>query len=148
MRRNEDFSKGDNMSKIPEFKTLEEEVNFWESNSSADYWNEFEEVEIEIDLFTNKLNPRPFILAKKPDTLKNPWGDLESILTQYFTNISNNLLVIQDVPAYRSLSTGREYILEAVADKMESLLAVERNKDLEPLEFIQVPVFSYNMAVA
>lgn len=31
------------MKKLPEFKTQEEEIEFWENHSIADYWDGFEE---------------------------------------------------------------------------------------------------------
>ena len=35
---------------IPKFKSLEEEANFWDTNSFADYWGEFKDVKVIIDL--------------------------------------------------------------------------------------------------
>ena len=37
-------------SKIPTFKSLEEEANFWETHSFADYWDEFEPVDLVVHL--------------------------------------------------------------------------------------------------
>ena len=37
-------------SRIPKFKTYAEEANFWDTHSLADYWNEFEDVDIVFDL--------------------------------------------------------------------------------------------------
>lgn len=33
-------------SKIPEFKSIEEEAKFWDTHSFADYWDELEDVDI------------------------------------------------------------------------------------------------------
>ena len=33
------------MAKIPKFKTLKEESEFWDAHSFADYWDELEDVE-------------------------------------------------------------------------------------------------------
>ncbi|OGK12581.1 hypothetical protein A3I50_05355 [Candidatus Roizmanbacteria bacterium RIFCSPLOWO2_02_FULL_37_9] len=38
------------ISKIPKFKSLEEEANFWDTHSFADYWGEFKDVKVIIDL--------------------------------------------------------------------------------------------------
>lgn len=46
------------MAKIPDFTTLEEEVEFWESHDSADYWDEMESVTFEVDLHHNLLHPK------------------------------------------------------------------------------------------
>ncbi|MEK7325785.1 MAG: CopG family antitoxin [Chloroflexota bacterium] len=35
------------MSKIPDFQTLDELVEFWEDHDFADYWDELEEIEPE-----------------------------------------------------------------------------------------------------
>jgi len=37
-------------SKIPQFKTIEEEARFWDTHSLADYWGEFKDVDIVFDL--------------------------------------------------------------------------------------------------
>lgn len=36
--------------KIPKFKSLEEEANFWDTHSFADYWDEFEDVDLVVKL--------------------------------------------------------------------------------------------------
>jgi len=35
---------------IPKFKSLEEEANFWDTHNFADYWGEFKDVKVIIDL--------------------------------------------------------------------------------------------------
>ncbi len=37
-------------NKIPKFKSLEEEANFWDTHSFADYWDEFEDVDLVVKL--------------------------------------------------------------------------------------------------
>ena len=37
------------MPKIPDFKTAEEEAEFWETHSVSDYWDEFKPVKEELD---------------------------------------------------------------------------------------------------
>jgi predicted DNA binding CopG/RHH family protein len=37
------------MPEIPDFKTAEEEAEFWETHSVSDYWDEFEPVKEELD---------------------------------------------------------------------------------------------------
>ncbi len=37
-------------SRIPRFKSIEGEAKFWDTHSFADYWDEFENVEIIFDL--------------------------------------------------------------------------------------------------
>lgn len=38
------------ISKIPTFKTREEEAKFWDTHSLADYWDEFKDVDIVVEL--------------------------------------------------------------------------------------------------
>ena len=38
------------LSKIPKFKSLEEEANFWDAHSFADYWDEFKPVDVLVEL--------------------------------------------------------------------------------------------------
>ena len=36
--------------KIPKFKNYEEEVNFWDTHSFADYWDELKDVDLVVEL--------------------------------------------------------------------------------------------------
>ena len=42
------------VSRIPKFKTYEEEAKFWDTHSISDYWDEFEDVDIVFDLQKKK----------------------------------------------------------------------------------------------
>jgi len=37
-------------SRIPKFKNIEEEARFWDTHSFADYWDEFKDVDLVVDL--------------------------------------------------------------------------------------------------
>lgn len=37
-------------SKIPKFKSIEEEAKFWDTHSFADYWDEFKPVDVAVEL--------------------------------------------------------------------------------------------------
>ncbi|HBL51838.1 MAG: hypothetical protein A3D24_03750 [Candidatus Blackburnbacteria bacterium RIFCSPHIGHO2_02_FULL_39_13] len=41
-------------SRIPKFNNYEEEAKFWDTHSFADYWDEFEEVDLVVDLHKPK----------------------------------------------------------------------------------------------
>lgn len=41
-------------SKIPAFKSRDEEATFWETHSLADYWDEFEPVDLVVQLHKPK----------------------------------------------------------------------------------------------
>ena len=37
-------------SRIPKFKSIEEEAEFWDTHSFADYWDEFKPVDLVVEL--------------------------------------------------------------------------------------------------
>ncbi len=37
-------------SKIPKFKSIKEEAKFWDTHSLADYWNEWEDIDLVVNL--------------------------------------------------------------------------------------------------
>lgn len=39
-----------NVKKIPTFKSLKEEAIFWDTHSFADYWGEFKDVDLVVEL--------------------------------------------------------------------------------------------------
>lgn len=42
------------ISKIPTFKTREEEAKFWDTHSFADYWDEFKDLDLIVELQKSK----------------------------------------------------------------------------------------------
>lgn len=42
------------VEKIPKFESIEEEAKFWDTHSFADYWDEFEDVDIVVNLHKPK----------------------------------------------------------------------------------------------
>jgi YgiT-type zinc finger domain-containing protein len=133
------------MTKIPDFKTLDEAVEFWETHDSTGYWKDMEEVTFEVDLRRNLLHPRLVILAYRPEHCPRCQQDVEDIVIEYVTLDNGKLLVIRDVPALRC-TNGHEYILEETLDKVEQLLELEKVEKLQPTETLSVPVFSLKMA--
>lgn len=55
-------------SRIPKFKTREEEANFWDTHSLADYWDEFEDVDLVVELQKPKDDT---IVVRLQKSLKN-----------------------------------------------------------------------------
>ena len=49
------MSEKNRKSRIPEFKTIEEEAEFWDSHDLADYWDEFKPIKAR---FADKLFDR------------------------------------------------------------------------------------------
>jgi len=130
------------MAKIPDFKTLDEAVEFWESHDSTDYDDDMEEVVFEVDLHQNLLHSKLVILTHRPEYCPRCRHDLDDIVIEYVAWTRGHLLVIRDVPALRCRGNGHEYILEKTLDHIEHLLDLERTRKLQPTETIRVPVFS------
>lgn len=52
-------------TKIPKFKSLEEEANFWDTHSFADFWDEFKDVDVVVEL--NKPKEETLVLRLQKD---------------------------------------------------------------------------------
>ena len=50
IKKKGDYYMAKKARKIPKFKTIEEEAEFWDTHSLADYWDEFKDVDLVIDL--------------------------------------------------------------------------------------------------
>jgi hypothetical protein len=50
IRKKGDLYMKTKMTKIPKFKSVEEEAEFWDTHSIADYWNEFDPVDLVVAL--------------------------------------------------------------------------------------------------
>lgn len=134
------------MAKIPEFKTLDEAVEFWETHDSTDYVDELEEVQFEVDLRKNLFHPKLIILTHHPAHCPRCQGDLVAVMIEYVTAIDGHLLVIRDVPALRCQPNGHEYLLETTFDEVEHLLELQTKNQLRPTDTLAVPVFSLKKA--
>jgi hypothetical protein len=130
------------VAKIPDFKTLNEAVEFLETHDSADYWEDMEEVKFEVDLRRNLLHPKLITLAYRPDYCPRCQHNLDDIMTEYVTLANGRLLIIRDVPVLGCQTNGHQYILEETLDKVEQLLELEKIEKLQPTEILNVPVFS------
>jgi len=130
------------MAEIPDFKTLDEAVEFWESQDSAEYWEDLEEVAFETDLYRNLLYPKLVILAYRPERCPRCQRALEDVTIEYVIRSNGQLLIIRDVPALLCRVGGHKYILEKTLDQIEYLLHLEKERQLQPLETMRVPVFS------
>jgi len=133
------------MAKIPEFKTVEEAVQFWESHDSSQFWEDMEHVTFEVDLLKNLLRPKLVVLTYRPERCPRCQQDLEDAVIEYVVWNNDHLIVIRDVPALRCQVIGHEYILETTLDEIERLLGLDAAHKLQPTETIRVPVFSLKM---
>jgi len=136
------------MAQLPDFKTLEEEVEFWENNDSAEYWDEMEEVTFEVDLHKNLLHPKLVILTSQPECCPRCKGALEHIIIKHVAWSDEKFLIINDVPALRCQTNRHEYMLEDTLDYIENVLEDDKRNKLQPAEMIQVPAFNFRMLAA
>jgi hypothetical protein len=65
------------MTKAFDFKNTDEEVEFRESNDSAEYWDEMEEADFQVDLHQNLLHPRLVFLTHQPEHCPRCQQELE-----------------------------------------------------------------------
>lgn len=133
------------MAKPLEFETVNEEVEFWESHSTADYWDDMEKVEFEVDLHRNLLHPKLVFIADQPAQCPRCRHNLLDTAIQYVTLHDGRLVMIRDVPALRCVN-GHEYMLEKTLDQVEQILNLEKTQKLRPAEMLHVPVFKLGMA--
>lgn len=134
------------MEKTLDFETVDEEVEFWESHSSADYWQDMEKVEFNVDLHRNLLHPKLIFLTQQPAQCPRCRHALEETIIHYVTWDNGHPVMIRDVPALRCPVNGHEYMLEKTLDQVEQLLALEKTQKLRPTEILPVPVFHLGMA--
>lgn len=131
------------MARIPDFKTLDEAVEFWETHDSTDYLDDMEAVEIRVDLRQNLFHPTAAVLAHRPERCPRCKSDLDDIVIEYVDRSDGRLLVIRDVPALRCRANGHEYLLEEALDRIERLLELEKAHAVQPADTLEVPVFSF-----
>ena len=134
------------MAKIPTFESLDEAVTFWESHDSADYWEDMEEVQVELELHQNLLHPHLVILTHQPTHCPRCQDALDNVIIEHMTLDNGQFLVIRDVPAFQCQTHKHEYILEQTFHQVEQLLELEKKKKLQPTKTLNVPVFSLKMA--
>jgi len=134
------------MEKTLDFETVDEEVEFWESHDSADYWEDMEKVEFDVKLHRNLLHPKLIFITEQPSKCPRCKQDLEETEINYVTLHNGHLLMIRDVPVLRCRANGHEYMLEKTLDQIEQLLNLEKTRKPHPAEMIHVPVFKLEMA--
>lgn len=135
------------MPKAPDFKTIEEEVEFWESHDSAEYWKDMEKVEFDVNFHQNLLHPKLIFLAEKPDQCPRCQSELNDKIIQYVTLQNGHLVVVREVPVLQCRVNGHEYMLEKTLDQVEQILKLEQTQKIQPSETMNVPVFTLGMAV-
>jgi YgiT-type zinc finger domain-containing protein len=130
------------MAKLPDFRTPEQAIEFWETHNAADYLDETQEVQIAVNLQRNLLHPRLTILTHRPQQCPRCKSDLEESSIEYVTRNEGHLIVIRDVPILRCRANKHEYLLEATLDAIERLLTLDKTHQAKAIEEVKVPVFS------
>jgi len=134
------------MEKTLDFETVNDEAEFWDTHSSADYWHQMEKVEFDVDLHRNLLHPKLTFITDQPAQCPRCRHDLAETLIQYVTWHNGHIVIISDVPVFRCRAHGHEYMLEKTLDQIEQLFNLEKTRKLQPAEMIPVPVFKLEMA--
>jgi hypothetical protein len=134
------------MANIPEFDTLDEAVEFWETHDTSDYWEDMEEVEFQVDLHRNLFHPNLIVLTHRPEHCPSSQQDFEDVVIEYVASSNEHLVIIRDVPALQCREDGKKYILEETLDKVEHLLELGQEEKVQPSQMLTVPVFSFKAA--
>ena len=97
----------------------------WESHDSADFWDEMEEVDFEVELRRNLLGVQPIILAYQPQDCPRCGQEFEDVQIEYLVNDNRRLLMVRDLPALRCREKGHLFVLEENVDRLEQLMALQ-----------------------
>lgn len=131
------------MNDIPDFQTIDEAVSFWETNDSADFWDDMEEVGFEVDLRPNFLTTKPIVMAYRPESCPQCGQGLEDTVIEYLIEDGGRLLMVRDLPALRCEGNGHLFILEETYDRLERLIALERQNKVKPASTLTIPVYGF-----
>ncbi len=133
------------MNDIPNFQTIDEAVSFWETHDSADFWDEMEEVDFEVEFRHNLLAAKPVILAYRPDScIRNAGRAWKTTVIEYLIEDGGRLLMVRDLPALRCEGNGHLFILEETYDRLERLMALERQNKVKPASTLTIPVYGFS----
>lgn len=131
------------MKNIPDFQTIDEAVSFWETHDSANYWDEMEEVEFEVELRKNLLGAQPVILAYRPQNCPRCGQEVEETQFEYLVNDSGRLLMVRDLPVLRCQGNGHLFVLEENVDRLEQLMTLEGRNQIKPVSSVTIPVYEF-----
>lgn len=131
------------MKNIPNFQTIDEAVSFWETNDSADFWDEMEEVEFDVELRQNILGAQPIVLAFRPQNCPQCGQEFEDVQIEYLVNDSGRLLMVRDLPVLRCQGNGHLFVLEETIDRLEQLMTLEGRNQIKPVSSLTIPVYEF-----
>src|SRR3990172_2469748 len=107
--------------RIPAFKSIEEEVAFWETHSLADYWDQFEDVKIDVKLRHEQPSPRIVTLKKATATCPIDRSKLLKTVMDYSGWSQGRLLLVRRVPVLECDEHGHRFFTPATARKVEKV---------------------------
>lgn len=95
--------------------TLEDAISFLEAYDSADFWDEMEEIGVDVELRQSILTAKPIILAYRPDDCPRCGAKVQDSTIEYLVDDGGHLLMIRDLPVLRCEGEGHLYMLEVVS---------------------------------
>ncbi len=128
------------MKKTPTFKSVEEEVIFWETHSLADYWDELEDVQIEANLRPEQLPLQITVLKESTAVCPLDHSRLLRTLSDFSDWSRGRLLLIRRVPVLECEEYGHRFFAPATAREIEAVFESDRIGHLQPDETMSVPV--------
>ena len=126
--------------KLPAFKSVNDEVEFWETHSLADYWDEFEEVRIDVALRHEQPSPQIVTLARAATTCPIDRSKLLMTVMDYSGWSAGRLLLVRRVPVLECEERGQRFFTPATARRVKRVFENDRKGRLEPDETMLVPV--------
>jgi hypothetical protein len=131
------------MNETPNFRSLDEAVEFWETHDSADFWDGMEEVDFEVELRQSLLTDRPIVLAYRPNSCPKCGAVFQDTVIEYLINNGGRLLIVRDLPVLRCEGDGHLFILEETVDRLEHLINLERLRKVKPTTTLTIPIFEF-----
>ncbi len=123
--------------------TLEDAISFLEAYDSADFWDEMEEIGVDVELRQSILTAKPIILAYRLDDCPRCGAGIQDSRIEYLVDDGGHLLMIRDLPVLRCDGEGHLYMLEETFDKVQHLIALERLQKVKPTTTLTIPVFEF-----
>jgi hypothetical protein len=132
--------------KLPIFNTVAEEVEFWETHSLADYWDELEDARISVDLRPRQVSPPIATLKRSQSTCPIDHSYLLRTVVDYSGWSQGHLLLLRRVPVLECEEHGHRFFTSTTARQIETVFETDREGKLQPDETMTVPVIIMKQA--
>lgn len=134
------------MAKIPDFDTLQDAAEFWDTHDSTEYLDDMEEIDVEVNIRRNIFYPKTIILSERPSTCVLCKSDLIERRIQYGHWHNERLLIINHVPIFECSQSRHMFLLAEIAEQIDQLLDLDEHQQLKPTTMMSVPVVNLAMA--